>query len=193
MSGFGDRRRSIDPPPIVRLRMFDDEGRPIHSTQDLSFFSAHVDLWSEDCQESRILVVHPSTIPSTTSLPRTTVITLNAPNYARNLLGSLTSSAYHLFNVEGEPGVYFVFPDLSVRTEGRFTLRFLFFNLAQNCFGGASLVQAQVFSDPFTVYLAKDFPGGCEPTDLTRCFIKQGIRIPTRRTLLKPSTPEPEI
>ncbi|KAK9702849.1 hypothetical protein K7432_011049 [Basidiobolus ranarum] len=188
MSGFGDKRRSLDPPPIVQLTVLDEEGKLQQNVVDISFLSVHVDLWSEDCLENRNLVIHPSSIPSATALPRTTVVTLNAPRYARNLLGSLTSSAYSLLNTRGELGIYFVFPDLSVRTEGRFTLRFSFFNLAQSSFKGSSLVQVQIFSKPFTVYLAKDFPGGCEPTDLTKCFVKQGVRIPTRRTLLKPPT-----
>ncbi|KAK9718986.1 hypothetical protein K7432_005123 [Basidiobolus ranarum] len=193
MSGFGDKRRSLDPPPIVKVSGFDEEGKVIKNLVDISFLLAHVDLWSEDSLENRDLVVHPSSIPSATTLPRTTVVALNAPRYARNLLGSLTSSAYNLLNTVGEPGVYFVFPDLSIRTEGRFTLRFSFFNLNQSSFSGPSLIEAQVFSKPFNVYLAKDFPGGCEPTELTKCFVRQGIRIPTRRTLLKPSTSAADI
>jgi hypothetical protein len=47
----------------------------------------------------------------------------------RNLLGSVVSNAFCLNNLNNEPGVYFVFYDLSVRTEGTFTLQFRFSDL----------------------------------------------------------------
>ncbi|ORX97199.1 hypothetical protein K493DRAFT_314173 [Basidiobolus meristosporus CBS 931.73] len=170
MSGFGDKRRSIDPPPIVKLTLLDDRGQAMQSNPvDLTFFSIHVDLWS-----------------------RIKVISLDAPHHVRNLLGSLISSAYYLSDTNGKAGIFFIFPDLSVRTEGRFTLRFSFIDLSQNSSNSSSLVLARIFSSPFTVYSAKNFPGGCEPTKLTKQFIKQGIRVPTRRTLLKPSLLEDE-
>jgi hypothetical protein len=42
------------------------------------------------------------------------------PNYTRNLIGSLSVNAARLKNEQGESGFYFVFQDLSVRTEGFF-------------------------------------------------------------------------
>jgi hypothetical protein len=42
------------------------------------------------------------------------------PNYTRNLIGSLSVNAARLKNEAGESGFYFVFQDLSVRTEGFF-------------------------------------------------------------------------
>lgn len=40
-----------------------------------------------------------------------------------NLIGTLHTNAHKLRNLDGETGVYFVLPDLSVRTEGAFRLR----------------------------------------------------------------------
>jgi hypothetical protein len=57
------------------------------------------------------------------------VMRLNAPPQTRNLLGRVVSSAYHLQGLDGKPGIYFMFQDLSVRTEGTFSLRFAFTNL----------------------------------------------------------------
>lgn len=52
------------------------------------------------------------------------------PEYVRNLIGSTVSNAYHLLNQQNQAGIYFIFHDLSVRTEGNFTLKFVFVNLA---------------------------------------------------------------
>ncbi|KAI8975773.1 velvet factor, partial [Mycotypha africana] len=71
--------------------------------------------------------------------------------------------------------------DLSVRTEGIFTLKFVFIDLA---FGEplrkTTQIQQTVFSSTFQVYPAKKFPGLTESTSLSRCFSKQGIKIPIR-------------
>ena len=40
---------------------------------------------------------------------------------------------------------------------------------------------ASCFSDPFTVYSAKKFPGVIESTALSKCFAQQGIKIPIRK------------
>ena len=46
---------------------------------------------------------------------------------------------------------------------------------------GKCPVLATIFSDPFTVYSAKKFPGVIESTDLSKCFAQQGIKIPIRK------------
>lgn len=42
-------------------------------------------------------------------------------------------------------------------------------------------VLASVYSDVFTVYSAKRFPGVVESTPLSKCFATQGIKIPIRK------------
>lgn len=49
--------------------------------------------------------------------------------FTRNLIGSLTASAFRLKDDKNVPGIWFVLQDLSVRTEGQFKLKFSFFNL----------------------------------------------------------------
>ena len=46
---------------------------------------------------------------------------------------------------------------------------------------GKAPVLAACFSDVFTVYSAKKFPGVVESTHLSRCFATQGIKIPIRK------------
>jgi hypothetical protein len=49
--------------------------------------------------------------------------------FTRNLIGSLTASAFRLKDHKSVPGIWFILQDLSVRTEGQFRLKFNFFNL----------------------------------------------------------------
>ncbi|KAF9088888.1 hypothetical protein BGX23_007031 [Mortierella sp. AD031] len=110
------------------------------------------------------------------------VISLVAANMmaSRNLTGSTVASGNLLFNLENEQGVYFVFQDVSVRSEGVFTLKFSF-TLPPTPDGPPSAVMATVFSEQFTIFSAKRFPGMTESTPLSKCFARQGIKIPIRK------------
>ena len=44
-----------------------------------------------------------------------------------------------------------------------------------------SQVLASCYSEIFTVYSAKKFPGVVESTPLSKCFATQGIKIPIRK------------
>lgn len=46
---------------------------------------------------------------------------------------------------------------------------------------GKAPVLASCFSEVFTVYSAKKFPGVVESTHLSKCFATQGIKIPIRK------------
>ncbi|ORZ10743.1 velvet factor-domain-containing protein [Absidia repens] len=165
MCGFGEKdRRPIDPPPIVQLIVSQQNQEPVDvQTLQIPFFVLHVTLWSADRNEERNIISNP-------------------PKCTRVLMGSLVSSPSLLKNPDGEQGLYFAFPDLSIRTEGRYTLRFSLMKLVSADFqtDAKSKIIAQVFSDPFTVYSAKRFPGMTESTDLSKAFAKQGLKIPIR-------------
>ncbi|GAA6058570.1 hypothetical protein JCM10212_007009 [Sporobolomyces blumeae] len=106
-----------------------------------------------------------------------------------NLVGTLHTNAYTLTDLDGEKGVFFVLPDLSVRTEGtyRIRLRLLSIGLLGTGSGPTSPVIASAQSQEFQVYAAKKFGGMLEPTALSKHFAKQGVRIPTRRPSTKAS------
>ncbi|EXX77410.1 hypothetical protein RirG_023930 [Rhizophagus irregularis DAOM 197198w] len=168
MCGFGDKdRRPIDPPPVVRLLVSTADGTPVpESSVDHSMMIVHAGLWSENRTEERSLVINPSSIPTQSTGPSSTVMSLNAPSCTRNLMGHCTSSAYVLNNNLGQQGIYFIFQDLSVRTEGTFTLKFSFCDvkglLVRSLSGytnSRGSVAAEVYSAPFKVYSAKKFPG----------------------------------
>ncbi|KAG8815394.1 hypothetical protein FRC19_001058 [Serendipita sp. 401] len=109
--------------------------------------------------------------------------------YARTLIGPLAASAQTLTDDHDEPGIFFLFQDLSVRTEGTFRLRMRLVNVggppapemgASHVKNGNSTVLAQVFTNPFIVFSAKKFPGVPSPTALSQRLLQQGLKIPGR-------------
>ncbi|KAI9488739.1 velvet factor-domain-containing protein, partial [Zychaea mexicana] len=66
---------------------------------------------------------------------------------------------------------------------GAFCLRFRFIDLtAGEPLTMSTQVLHEVFSDPFSVYSAKNFPGMTGTTPLSLCFSKQGIKISVRKS-----------
>ncbi|KAJ1958941.1 hypothetical protein GGI12_004603 [Dipsacomyces acuminosporus] len=108
----------------------------------------------------------------------------------RNLIGSSISTGAKLNNLDGTLGIFFVFPDLSIRKDGEYRLRFSFFDLKSetgDLITTSSPIRARIFSDPFKVYSAKQFPGMIESTTLSKHFAKQGVKIPVRKESNKSS------
>lgn len=59
-----------------------------------------------------------------------TLVSFVDPQPIRSLMGAVVSNAYQLNDERDQPGIFFVFQDLSVRIEGKFRLKFVFMNLA---------------------------------------------------------------
>ncbi|KAJ7572560.1 velvet factor [Mycena floridula] len=110
-----------------------------------------------------------------------------AHTYTRTLVGPLSANATRLMDEHRKPGIFFLFQDLSVRTEGNFRLRLRLMNVgappapeagATKIHTGVSPVLAQVFTEQFTVYSAKRFPGVPDTTALSIAFGNQGQKLP---------------
>ncbi|KIY49492.1 hypothetical protein FISHEDRAFT_72812 [Fistulina hepatica ATCC 64428] len=98
--------------------------------------------------------------------------------YTRTIVGPLSANASRLVDENRNPGIFFLFQDLSIRTEGKFRLRLRLVNIGAPPapeYGASQVceltapVLAQTFTEPFTVYSAKRFPGvpgGSFRTDL---------------------------
>lgn len=86
-----------------------DSEQEVSQEQD-PLFVLHVSLWSHDGKEVRNMIATPGQS--------------DPPKLTRILMGSLVVSPVLLNNAEGVPGWYFSFPDLSIRTEGVYTLKF---------------------------------------------------------------------
>ncbi|KAJ1878182.1 Spore development regulator umv1, partial [Coemansia sp. S17] len=96
---------------------------------------------------------------------------------ARTMTGSVVASLAHLKDIDGNDGAFFVFPDLSVRCEGVYRLKFSLFEIV----GNQIFFCKSITSDSFTVYSAKKFPGMEESTRLTKLFAEQGLKIRVRK------------
>ncbi|KAI9635898.1 velvet factor, partial [Dioszegia hungarica] len=111
----------------------------------------------------------------------------------RNLFGALHVSGVKVVAPSGELGLWFLFTDLCVGTEGNYRLRFRVFDL--------SVIKPQMppvphfancESEIFKVWAPKAFPGIPKPTELTEHFIKQGFKLNARKNERTARTPPPE-
>ncbi|KAK0190645.1 velvet factor [Armillaria mellea] len=124
----------------------------------------------------------PLSTPLIPPLPRHT--------YTRTLVGPLSANATRLMDAHRQPGIFFLFQDLSVRTEGTFRLRLRLMNVgappapeagASGVHTSMSPVLAQTFTEPFTVFSAKRFPGVPDMTVLSIALGNQGQKLPLVR------------
>ena len=78
---------------------------------------------------------------------------------------------------------FFIFPDLSCRTNGIYRLRFSMMrvNVESMLTGGTAGIVAIVDSDTFEVFSAKDFPGMRASTSLTKALKRQGAAISVKK------------
>ncbi|KAI8898307.1 velvet factor-domain-containing protein [Globomyces pollinis-pini] len=95
----------------------------------------------------------------------------------RSTAGSIVSSLYHLKDTEGKSGAFFIFPDLSVRMEGVYKLKFTLYEIKDN----EVFYCSSINSEPYSVFPAKRFPGMEESTPLSKVFAEQGLKIRIRK------------
>ncbi|KAL9553612.1 hypothetical protein MBANPS3_003207 [Mucor bainieri] len=208
MCGFGDKdRRPISPPPILKLTVLTKNGDIInpelveliaHRTFDISFLVVMCDACQDhtatrtDSKASSSADVDASGQFSTqvVSFSNGTVDDLENDRYTatklKNLVGASVASASKLYDLEGKLGIFFIFQDISLRTEGLFRLQFSLTDIGSPHSNSVntttvSKVLAVVETDPFIVYTAKKYPGVVHSTPLSKCFARQGIKIPIRK------------
>ncbi|KAJ5349604.1 Velvet factor [Penicillium brevicompactum] len=167
VAGARKKRKPIDPPPIVQLKVR-EEGTYLaqHYLQSPYYFLC-CSLY--DPTEDRPVPVAPSTA----------------------LAGTLVSSLHRLKDTDNSDGGFFVFGDLSVKLEGEFRLKFTLFEMRKD---NVSYLKT-IISERFTVSPPKSFPGMMESTFLSRSFADQGVKLRIRkepRTMMKRSAPRPE-
>ncbi|PSN68512.1 hypothetical protein BS50DRAFT_367650 [Corynespora cassiicola Philippines] len=167
-------RRPVDPPPIVELRVFEGE-------QEITFaYNANFFLFAT-LENARSIA--PGRAPPTT--PSFPVLT-----------GTPVAGMAYLDRPT--PAGYFIFPDLSVRHEGKYRLSFALYEELKDpkdmdddrsapnvhAQGGVDAHvshRLEVKSMPFVVFSAKKFPGLSESTALSRMVAEQGCRVRIRR------------
>ncbi|KAI0788798.1 velvet factor [Abortiporus biennis] len=102
----------------------------------------------------------------------------------RLLYGNLVSSPHILLNLHGRQGVYFLFPDVSIRYQGRYLLSVTLLKLPGMGFGGPTemsnegMVLARAQTLPFDVLPRENYVAPVQ-TPLTQYFLQQGARMTT--------------
>lgn len=170
-------RRPVDPPPVVELRIF--EGPSIEHAKDITFtYNANFFLFAT-LEHARVLAHGRVQAPSAATPP---------------VLTGMPVSGMAYLDRPKEAG-YFLFPDLSVRHEGRYRLTFNLFeqtketaDLDKEMNDGSAAHTPESFdwrmevkSNDFMVFSAKKFPGLTESTALSRTVAEQGCRVRIRR------------
>ncbi|KAI8987332.1 velvet factor-domain-containing protein [Mycotypha africana] len=163
MCGIGEKvdRRPIDPPPVVQIKLLNlDHQEDDESRERLSALSTHLFLIA-------ILV------PADTKENQKPNILM----HSKLTVGRTVSSLYNLRDLDGSEGAFFVFSDISVRTEGTYRLQMCLFDIEDQMVK----YDASILTDPFTVYSAKTFPGMYRSCELVQSFARQGLKIRIRR------------
>lgn len=101
----------------------------------------------------------------------------------RRLMGTLVASPYPAKDEHGVAGTFFVFPDLSCRSPGKYRLRFKLMRIdpAMMMPGMSSPSVANVATDVFSVYTAKDFPGMRASSALLKSLRRQGLNVGVKK------------
>lgn len=179
--GFGERdRRVVDPPPIVDVTLVDKDTGINEEEAPHVYTTLHC------------TVVHADTLADASQIEQ------NRHDMAmtQRLMGTCVASPFAGKDELGNKGTFFVFPDLSCRSPGRY--RFLFRLIVVDplhlMVGGSSKIQTQIYSDPFEVYSAKEFPGMRASSALLKSLRKQGLNVAVKkgREATKKSTRKPQ-
>lgn len=165
-------RRPVDPPPVIELKIFSgtgDERSDITFSHNSNFFLFATLEQARPIAQGRGMPA-PAPAPVLTGVPVSGMAYLDRP----------------------KPAGYFIFPDLSVRHEGKYRLRFSLYEETKDrdempqparegepCEFAAHRIEVK--SKPFTVFSAKKFPGLAESTALSRIVAEQGCRVRIRR------------
>ncbi|AEO71674.1 uncharacterized protein THITE_2060243 [Thermothielavioides terrestris NRRL 8126] len=179
-------RRPVDPPPVVELRIYEGQTWELAQEKDITFvYNANFFLFAT-LEHARV-IAHARGTPSPSNTPP--------------VLTGMPVSGMAYLDRPVEAG-YFLFPDLSVRHEGRYKLTFNLYEETKEdkdkdkdfdgdsqppipgvnpATGGSFDFRMEVKSQEFIVYSAKKFPGLAESTALSRVVAEQGCRVRIRR------------
>ncbi|PFH50101.1 hypothetical protein AMATHDRAFT_41083 [Amanita thiersii Skay4041] len=196
MCGVGGKadRRPIDPPPIVQLRVIDPNapssprrrrtstsgsvpGSPTSSSRPDPSSSREVVTYAQSYLQNPYYFMFASLAKPDDDAE----LHWLKDGRTRCTTGSVVSSLYHLKDPQhnNEDAGFFVFPDLSVRTEGSYRLKLSLFEVVGNNVRHCK----SIYSAPFYVYTAKKFPGMEESTPLSCSLADQGIKIRIRKDI----------
>ncbi|TIA87310.1 hypothetical protein E3P99_03272 [Wallemia hederae] len=150
-------RRPVDPPPILRLLVYDKDGRLDDNAARWPYFVLHTSIATYT--------------PSERPLQQSEI-----------LQGLLTSSAHYCVSGDAHSsGCYFNLSDISFATIGVFQLKFTLFTvLGMPIAPTETQVLAEVVSKPIRSYTPREFPGMAQSSPLAKSLSERGLIIPVR-------------
>nr|KAJ3418056.1 hypothetical protein HK105_000418 [Polyrhizophydium stewartii] len=101
--------------------------------------------------------------------------------HCQTIIGSTMLPPQTLADLDGTPGNFFVFHDLSIRVQGFYTLKCELLELDSSGPFPRFRSLHTIFTSPIHMFPPKFFPGMLESTPLSKCFAKQGMPIHIRR------------
>ncbi|KAJ7035664.1 velvet factor-domain-containing protein [Mycena alexandri] len=158
-------RLPLTPPMVVQLTVRDATGNSIVPQEELPFLIAHLSLFAEN---------------GTTPLDMgssTTGYRHGAPPPI--LYGNLVSTVHHLEDQNGNMGLFFLFPDVSIRWRGRFQLGVTLVRIGRPDSSGLAehgVTLSQARTTTFDVLPHHQYIAAPQ-TRLTQAFLRQGARM----------------
>ncbi|KAH9939136.1 velvet factor [Amylocystis lapponica] len=159
-------RLPLLPPLIAQLYPLGDTDGDVTEDSELPFLIAQLTLFTGDGTMS----LDVASASGEQSLPK------------RLLYGSLVSSTHVLWNLRGKQGVYFLFPDVSIRWRGRYQLGVTLIRLngqdspSTTGMSKHGTVIARARSLPFDVLLRAGYIAPAQ-TPFTEYFLQQGAQM----------------
>ncbi|KAF9564260.1 hypothetical protein CPC08DRAFT_705436 [Agrocybe pediades] len=157
-------RTPITPPIIARLTVRDYSGNPIIPEPELPFLLAHLTLFSDD---------------GLTPLDTGSYIGRGGQQNPPMLYGSLVSTVEKFEDLQGNMGLFFLFPDVSIHRRGRYQLGVNLFRIGNpqtTSLSEQGTFLAQTRTRPFDVVPLPEYVAA-PTTRLTQSFIRQGARL----------------
>lgn len=149
-------RRPIEPIPVVQLVVKDHVGKVSRAALQQTNYFMTVSLVT----------------------PEEPAAAVKAGNSRSSVFsGARASSLYCLRDLDGSDAGLFVFPNLSVRRQGSFRLRFELFSLEGNQAKRLVSLDSRVFK----AHPIHSFPGSDGSSPLCKLLIDQGVKIPFRK------------
>jgi hypothetical protein len=99
------------------------------------------------------------------------------------------ASSNKLFDTAERVGCFFVFPDISIKSKGKYRMVFSVLNI--NPFGNDdendnhTHVSTKITSEIFQIYASHDYPGRSPPSKLYQLFVCQGVSLPASKLVDK--------
>ncbi|KAI8619057.1 velvet factor [Chytriomyces sp. MP71] len=168
-------RRPVLPPPVIKVNGF-------FAGENVGALIMMVSLWSPEGVKnvSYSARCNPpfeyklKTMKTDTGLREYSVAPTNSYTKSLIMMGQLTSVGHSLLDLDGMEGLYFVFPEVAIRSAGQYRMRFDLYKMPSPMEASCGIL-ASVFSNVFQAYPPREFPGIVEPTPLSRKFVKQGV------------------